>query len=770
MSPTSDLPILVGPPDLLEGSARDGWLDRVRACRHHLLRTWQRQGGCPEPAAAAVDQVLGLMLLCRFVRDRRPAALPIPEGTFAETIPQSLCQALRQEAVSPVLQAVFDEAGFDGGDPLPAGVWRTALAADLGWRDRTGRVAPLPPTAFGEFHQLCLAERDAGEAGERRARGVHYTPVSLADYLTSRVLDRLLATRDAGMPLRILDPSCGGGTFLLAALRYLLQRHADASPQETLNLVGASLFGIDIDPQAVRWARPAVLLATWDALLGAGKEAEAGLRVPDLSRTIVCRDFLDPGVTASDDLTGKFHAILGGPPFVRIHELLRSDAGRVGRYRAEYRTARSGQLDLFMPFFEEAIRRLAEGGWLGWSVSSTFLRTSSGRPLRGLLGGNCAVHELAEFEDSKVYPDAITQIVLVLLEKGQRETPCHHAWIMGQGDLRDKLAALWSGQDHPNVTVRELPDLAFRSGDWSFGTVTERSLLDRIRKAGTPLAQLSVSICQGVVTGADPVFLFRRVGSTPDGEMLVQGRGRGRHLLLESALLRPVVRNRDISGYAPVAPRTVCLTPYDAAGRLLPEEELRTRYPRAYRYLLGHRSMLARRRGVGPGAWYALRSASCLTLAAGPRVLLKLICSGGDFTMDQEGLYLGHSGTLLLVPDRRQVDPFYLLGVLNSRVFWFFVRQTMPTMGHGRHVLRRSRLRRFPLLVSDSSRDARQQVSDAVQGLLAAGQANRPRMLAEVERLVAGLYGIDPDDLWAGEPGNQGADVLDDDHEAMLRW
>ncbi len=63
MSPTADLPILIGPPDLLEGPARDGWLDRVRACRHHLLRTWQQQGGRPGPAATAIDQALGLMRL-----------------------------------------------------------------------------------------------------------------------------------------------------------------------------------------------------------------------------------------------------------------------------------------------------------------------------------------------------------------------------------------------------------------------------------------------------------------------------------------------------------------------------------------------------------------------------------------------------------------------------------------------------------------------------------------------------------------------------------
>jgi len=139
-------------------------------------------------------------------------------------------------------------------------------------------------------------------------------------------------------------------------------------------------------------------------------------------------------------------------------------------------------------------------------------------------------------------------------------------------------------------------------------------------------------------------------------------------------------------------------------------------------------------------------------------VLLKLICSGGDFTIDREGRYLGHAGTLMLTADQRQVDSFYLLGVLNSQVFWFFVRQTMPTMGHGRHVLRRSALRRFPLVVCDSSREGRQQIADAVRGLLvdSVTQAERSRVLAEIERLVAELYGIDSAELSASESGDEG--------------
>ena len=143
-----------------------------------------------------------------------------------------------------------------------------------------------------------------------------------------------------------------------------------------------------------------------------------------------------------------------------------------------------------MPFFEEAVRRLAEGGLLGWSSSSTFLRISAGRPLRSLLGERCTLRELVEFDDRKVYPDAVTQIVLVLLEKGRREVPCRHVWVAGDGGLRDKLAALWKGTKRADITAVELPASRFRAADWSFGSAAERSLLERLHaRPGRPVSR-----------------------------------------------------------------------------------------------------------------------------------------------------------------------------------------------------------------------------------------------------------------------------------------
>ena len=76
-----------------------------------------------------------------------------------------------------------------------------------------------------------------------------------------------------------------------------------------------------------------------------------------------------------------------------------------------------------MLFFEKAISVLKDEGWLGWSVSNTFLRSGSGRTTRQIISQTCSIRELIEFEARKVYPEALIQIVLAIPQKAEPKLP-----------------------------------------------------------------------------------------------------------------------------------------------------------------------------------------------------------------------------------------------------------------------------------------------------------------------------------------------------------
>jgi hypothetical protein len=104
---------------------------------------------------------------------------------------------------------------------------------------------------------------------------------------------------------------------------------------------------------------------------------------------------------------------------------------------------------------------------------------------------------------------------------------------------------------------------------------------------------------------------------------------------------------------------------------------------------------------------------------------------------------MGHPPLRLLTDT---VDPYWLLRVLNSSVFWMFVKHNAPTMGEGRHVYRIQVLRRFPLALpySPKERASGARISPMVERALRSdlNVHGRRKMAARIDQLVCDLYGV----------------------------
>src|SRR5580765_2228075 len=84
----------------------------------------------------------------------------------------------------------------------------------------------------------------------RRASGAYYTPAPLINLLLDHGLEPLLDRTTNLLQLRIADPACGDGRFLLAAAQRIARRGA---PLE--GVIRHCLFGVDTDPNAIRNSR-----------------------------------------------------------------------------------------------------------------------------------------------------------------------------------------------------------------------------------------------------------------------------------------------------------------------------------------------------------------------------------------------------------------------------------------------------------------------------------------------------------------------------------
>ena len=154
----------------------------------------------------------------------------------------------------------------------------------------------------------------------RKAHGVYYTPTFVVDYIVQNTLGRLLEGRtpDEVAEIRVVDPACGSGSFLLGAYQYLLEWHLrfySSEPKkwkDRVTQVGPSTFalvarertrillnnihGVDIDSQAVEVTKLSLLLKALEKTPGEVIERQLKLAheraLPDLDPNIRCGNSL----------------------------------------------------------------------------------------------------------------------------------------------------------------------------------------------------------------------------------------------------------------------------------------------------------------------------------------------------------------------------------------------------------------------------------------------------------------------------------------------
>ncbi len=170
-------------------------------------------------------------------------------------------------------------------------VARRVGGSTVGWLDDLDD----PPDGWSDPWLIGAAHEVLASDDERQARGAWYTPRSVVDLLADRALSRGAL---ADLPGFVVDPTCGGGAFVLAALERLIG--LGSSADDALGRVG----GMDIDAGAVRATQLAV--EAWGALAGAGRSA---------IDVAMSRIRLGDQLTGWPDEWPAVSVVMGNPPF-----------------------------------------------------------------------------------------------------------------------------------------------------------------------------------------------------------------------------------------------------------------------------------------------------------------------------------------------------------------------------------------------------------------------------------------------------------------------
>jgi methylase of polypeptide subunit release factors len=437
----------------------------------------------------------------------------------------------------------------------------------------------------------------------RRARGVFYTPVEIAEWIVAQTYGPLLAVwngQDA--PPRILDPACGAGVFLAAA-RQALETRCRQLGIDAQVAVTRAIHGIDIDCASVTTARQ-----------------QTGLP----AENIACADSL------ASEAKKKFAVIVGNPPYVSIRELAKSHSPQeVAQLRKRFRTAR-GNFDLYVLFIERALQWLEPGGRLGFIIPNKWATLDYARALREMLLEQTTLEQIVDLSSLRVFPQAGTYPQIILLQR-QPAAKTHGVKISAAID--DTMDARWIFQS-------DLQPDAFVLGE-------EIRVEDRIPTvrldsiatlhsgaSGYSAARLSAALQEARETTSEEIAQFIVSGNIDRYEIQL-----GNVRFLNRIWERPVLAFN--------APQITALK------------------KKLYRE---------------------------------PKIVLSGMCRRLEAAYDEQGCALG---VQVYAAAELRIDPFYLLGVLNSKLLSYLFRERFAAkrLAGGYLAINKGQLAQLPICV-----------------------------------------------------------------------
>ncbi|HET7576354.1 MAG TPA: N-6 DNA methylase [Sphingomicrobium sp.] len=472
-----------------------------------------------------------------------------------------------------------------------------------------------------------------------------------ADYW-SAYLDRLTA-------LRILDPACGSGAFLIAAFNFLNAEQkrirdrlselkpgilAHTAANADVEIITNNLFGVDVNAESVEITKLALWLQTAKrerALESLDGNIKHGNSLVE-SETYHPRPFSwtdeFPEILRNGD---GFDIVLGNPPYVRM-ELVKPIKPHL---EARFKVA-TDRADLYAYFFELGVNLLKPGGRLGFISSSTFFRTGSGKLLRAFLVEQTEVESIVDFGDLQVFEGVTTYPAIITLQKCDEDSQGDDLSYLTVRTLPDDLGRTFE-QD-----AKSMPRSRLSSGTWRF----ESDLLDDIR-AKMALGRRTIADSfgpplYGIKTGLNAAFIVTR---EERDAILNQATTDDR----SQELLKPFLIGENLKRWH-VESDDLWLI-YTPKNQIDIDD-----YAAVRAHLLPYRERLENR--ATKQNWWELQQAQAAyePSFAGPKIVYSDITNQGTFSVDRNGYYLAN--TAYFIP----TDDDGLAAYLNSRLAWFY--------------------------------------------------------------------------------------------------
>ena len=394
------------------------------------------------------------------------------------------------------------------------------------------------------------------DEGAVARNGIVYTPMQLARYIVELTLKRYDKWEHH---IKLLDPSCGCGIFLIAAIDVIHERFGTP----VRRIIEDNLYGFDILNENVRRCRSLLKVAC----LKNGEPAEG------LQDNIITVDALRADWRSVSEVRG-FDIIIGNPPYISAKN---NDESTMSYLHSHY-TSSGGMCNICEAFVEKAVLSLSDKGQCCFVLPNTILSSRNSAGIRKLIADRELADTIIEYKDIHVFDKVKVYSCVLLLNALKHNTLSYTA----------SLTIL------PDNFIK-LPLSNFTADGFISHDSKVRDDIARIERFRLKLGKYMImQLC----TQCDELYLVK----TDNGGFYAEYNGL--RYDLEPEMVKPLYKVSDLARVG--LRKRYIIYPY-VGGAAIPEEDLRKLFPNTYQYLMTVKPVLdLRNKGKqNPDGWYA---------------------------------------------------------------------------------------------------------------------------------------------------------------------
>jgi adenine-specific DNA-methyltransferase len=375
-----------------------------------------------------------------------------------------------------------------------------------------------------------------------------------------------------------------------------------------------------------------------------------------------------------------FDVVIGNPPYIRLQGI--SDFTKY--YNNEFKTA-TRKYDIYVLFVEKSVDLLKINGINCFILPHKFLISDFGIGLRSFLLNNQSIEGLIHFGSHLVFEDASTYTCILTNSK--------------KNNSKLLYSEIKPSELLYNVYYNEIPLSKLNDETWQLKDTKVLNLLYKI-DSGIYLKDISKGIYQGLISMGDDIYVLK--GKIVDNLFFGYSQKLKKEVILESDIMKPLLKGKNIQRYKSLESDIFIIYPHkkDKNNKTVPLEntEFQSNFPLAFSYLENFKNELIEKKNkykTNTNFWYALHRSREINIFENQYIITPQLQNKPSFSINENIFYADAGG--YMITELYNYNSNLLLAILNSKVMWFFIKNTSSEYSGGYYYFKTAYLEPFPL-------------------------------------------------------------------------